>query len=125
MVKANIVDKDEKQLKFELVIANTTISDNYEVAKHFNSYFTSVVDEIRADIPQIPCNFPVENGGDDILIDTTDNKVLNIINGLKNMTSTGIDGIPTAIMKTCIRRLHLCLRKSLISPCKKVSIPIP
>jgi hypothetical protein len=34
---------------------------------YFNSYLRSVVDEICADIPQIPCNFPnypVENGGD-------------------------------------------------------------
>jgi hypothetical protein len=94
VVKANIVDKDEKQLKFELVNANTTISDNFEVANHFNCYFTSVADEI----PQIPCNFPsypIENGGDDILYDTTENEVLNIINCLKNTTSTGIDGMKT------------------------------
>jgi hypothetical protein len=70
VVKANIVDKNEKQLKFQLVNANTTISDNFEVANYFNSYFTSVADEICLEIPQIPCNFPnypVENGGDDML----------------------------------------------------------
>jgi endonuclease/exonuclease/phosphatase (EEP) superfamily protein YafD len=114
VVKANIVDKDEKQLKFELVNANTTISDNFEVANHFNSYFTSVADEICAEIPQIPCNFPdypVENGVDDILNDTTENEVLNIINGLKNTTSTGIDGIPTAIMKTCKENIAPVLTK--------------
>jgi hypothetical protein len=59
VVKANVVYKDEKKIKFELVNANTTnISDNFEVANHFNSYFTSVADEICAEIPQIPCNFP-------------------------------------------------------------------
>jgi DUF4097 and DUF4098 domain-containing protein YvlB len=58
VVKVNIVDKDEKQLKFELVIANTTISDCYEVANYFIEYFTSVVDEVSAELPQIPCNFP-------------------------------------------------------------------
>jgi hypothetical protein len=114
MVKANIVDKDKKQLKLELVNANMTISDNFEVANHFNSYFISVADEICAEIPQIPFNFPnypVENEGDDILNDTTENKVLNIINDLKNTTSTDIDGIPTAILNTCKKNIAPVLTK--------------
>jgi hypothetical protein len=62
------------------------------VANHFISYFTSVADELGAEILQIPCNFPnypEENGDDDILNDTTGNEALNIIKGLKNTTSTG------------------------------------
>jgi hypothetical protein len=65
------------------------------VANHFNGYFTSVADEIFAEIPQI--------GGDDILNDPTENEVLNIINCLKNTTFTEI---PTAIMKTFNQHLH-------------------
>jgi hypothetical protein len=54
----------------------------------------SVADEIGGQILQIPCNFPnypIENGDDDILNDTTENEVLNSITGLKNTTSTGIE----------------------------------
>jgi hypothetical protein len=77
VVKANTVDTDEKQLQFELVNANTTVSDNLEVVKHFNNYFTSVVVEIYVESTPIPLNFsnyPVENKDDDILNDTKENE---------------------------------------------------
>jgi hypothetical protein len=54
VVKANIVDTDEKLLQFELVNANTTRSDNLEVANQFNNYFTTVVVKIYVETTHIP-----------------------------------------------------------------------
>ena len=87
-----------------LLVNNKTINDSQSITNHFNDYFASVAGDLVSSLPQSSCSFmsylPETSINSIYFYPTTLTEVKRIISGLKPKNSTGIDEIPSSILKS-------------------------
>ena len=89
----------------QLQMGNIAVNDPMEIAEHFNNFFVNIGSDLRKKIP--PCSkapkefFRGNYCSSMFLAPTTAGEITDIINNLKNSTSSGHDNIPIKLIKSC------------------------
>lgn len=98
--------KSHKNSKINCIISNgKEISSHTEIAESFNNYFSSVGSKLAAQIPTTNNSYKKyltkPNLHSFYLLSVTEMEVFSVIKSLKNSFSSGADGIPASIIKSC------------------------
>jgi hypothetical protein len=104
LVKAELGNQKNGIKNIEIREKGAIIQDPKDIANVFNEYYTSIAKKILNDNPvfkskQINVNEVKYNTNSMFLTPTTEKEVGDIIKGLGNKKSTGIDDIPDYIIK--------------------------
>jgi hypothetical protein len=110
LVKAELGNQKKVIKNIEIRENGANIQDPKVIANVFNEYYTSIAKKILSDNPvlktnQINVNTVKYNSNSMFLTPTTEKEVVDIIKGLSNKRSTGLDDIPDYIIKKCYSKI--------------------
>jgi hypothetical protein len=105
-----IINKNKRNSTIvkEFIKDGSKITDPQEIVDHFNNLFVHIGDQLAQSIPRASTSFSsylndTESYRDSFVLFPTDAaEIIQIVNGLNDKSSYGIDQIPINIMKKCI-----------------------
>jgi hypothetical protein len=114
LVKEELGEQRKTPKNIQLKIDGTTIQNPTDIANVFNEYYTNIARQIlngntSSKNYEDRVNTIKYNSSSMFLTPTTEMEVVEIIKGLGNKKSTGIDDIPEFIIKKCYPRIATAL----------------
>jgi hypothetical protein len=114
IVKVELGNQKKAKENIEINENGKNIQNPRDIANVFNEYYTSVAKKILSNnqvtkTNEINVNAVKYNSNSMFLTPTTEEEVVDIIKGLGNKKSTGIDDIPDYIIKKCYPRIKTAL----------------
>ena len=121
-----VLNKNNLRAKIDsLNIEDKIVSDNQRISDHLNHYFSNIGENLAAAIPKENVHFNsylTKNYPNSFVMNLTNpNEIINLVSEIKNKSSSGMDRIPTTIMKATIRStaypLSAIINHSILNAC--------
>ena len=86
----------------EIIVNDTSYSNNHDISNKFNTYFTSIADEIASQInpsPLNPCNFIPDTDSVFKLREINIHVLFNLVKKMENKKSSDMFGLSNCLLK--------------------------